>query len=228
MFYILNQRCCSKRGLDGGAHMKTKKGEKEKLRLVILDKAVAYFKKHGRSGAGTEQIMKNIGLTRGALYSHFKSKDYFFAQAICRDLQNLEEGLARRFQQDGLLALKKMIEDHLSEQSLVDVGSSCVFTSLSSDMQRCKPAHRALFEEYMNRIYGMFSTALKNQFPEDSDEEIQGKAFNLYSALVGTLAMARTMEDARQAHAILDAGKNYLIHTFAPKSAENIHNPGNS
>jgi TetR/AcrR family transcriptional repressor of nem operon len=198
--------------------MKTKRGEKEKLKLVILDKAVAYLKKHGRSGSGTDQIMKHIGLTRGALYSHFKSKDDLFAQAICRDLQTLEDELSRRFREDGPLALKKMIEDHLSERSLVDVGNSCVFTSLSSDMQRCKPSHRALYERYMNRIYAMFSSALKEQFPRASNEKVQAKAFNLYSSLVGTLAMARTMKDRRQSTAILDAGKRFLIKTFAPKT----------
>ena len=32
--------------------MKTKKGEKEKLRITILEKAIAYFKVHGTGGAG--------------------------------------------------------------------------------------------------------------------------------------------------------------------------------
>jgi len=199
--------------------MRTKKGEKEKLRTVILEKALAYFKRHGRSGSGTDQIMRHIGLTRGALYSHFKSKDDLFAQSICYDLQALETTLARRFQEDGPLALKKMIEDHLSESSLTDVGSSCVFTSLSSDMQRCKASHRALFEKYMNRIYAMFSSALKEQFPGDTEEEALAKAYNLYSSLVGTLAMARTMKDPKESAAILATGKRFLIETFAPKGA---------
>lgn len=198
--------------------MKTKKGEKEKLKLHILDKAVAHFKKHGRSGAGADPIMKHLGLTRGALYSNFKSKDDFFAHAICRDLENLEESLAQRFREDGALALRKMIEDHLSENSLVDIGNSCVFTSLSSDMQRCKPSHRAAFEEYMNRIYALFATALKKQSPNTSDKEIQAKALNLYSSLVGTLAMARTMKDKKRAMEILEAGKRFLISTFTPNS----------
>src|ERR1700680_1947947 len=126
--------------------MRTKKGEKEKLRELILDRAVAYLKVHGRSGAGTGPMMKHAGLTRGALYSHFKSKDDLFAQAICHDLSRLEETLAPRFRGEGGAALKRMIEDHLSERSLTDVEESCAFTSLSSDMQRCKPAHRALYE----------------------------------------------------------------------------------
>ena len=46
-------------------------------------------------------------------------------------------------------------------------------------MQRCKPAHRALYEDYMVRIYVLFANALKEQFPEHSPEENQAKATNL-------------------------------------------------
>src|SRR5579862_8840073 len=198
--------------------MKTKKGEKERLRTVILDKAVQFLKRHGRVGSGTNQMMKYAGLTRGALYSHFKSKDDLFAQAICHDLSRLEEILAQRFRDEGSSALKKMIEDHLSEGSLTNVEESCAFTSLSSDMQRSKPAHRALYEEYMVRIYGMYARALKEQFPNDSPEESHSKATNLYSGLVGTLTMARTMKDPKRAREILEAGKRFLIGTFVPKA----------
>lgn len=199
--------------------MKTRKGEKEKLRAVILERAVQYLKRHGRAGSGTDPMMSYAGLTRGALYSHFKSKDDLFAQAICYDLSRLEEALARRFREEGSAALKKMIANHLSEESLTNVEGSCAFTSLSSDMQRSKPAHRALYEEYMVRIYGMFARALKEQFPNDSSEASQAKATNLYSGLVGTLTMARTMKDPKRAREILETGKKFLTEAFVPQAS---------
>lgn len=194
--------------------MKTKKGEKEKLRKTILDKAIRFLKKHGRGGSGTDQIMNYMGLTRGALYSHFKSKDDLFANAVAHDLKKLEESLEFRFSSDGPLALKRIIEDHLSEKSLTDVEGGCAFTSLSSDMQRCKATHRGLYEAYMDRIYTLFANALQEQFPEDSEEASFQKALNLYSGLVGTLTMARTMKDAKKARAILESGRQYLISNF--------------
>src|SRR5258708_237485 len=194
--------------------MRTKKGEKQRLRELILDRAVAYLKVHGRSGAGTGPMMKHAGLTRGALYSHFKSKDDLFAEAICHDLANLEQALAKRFREDGPRALKRMIEDHLSEKSLTDVANSCVFTSLSTDMQRSKSGHRALYEAYMDRIYRMFADALKDHFPQDTAAQRYAKAFNLYSGLVGTLAMARTMKDHKRARDILTSGTKFLIEQF--------------
>lgn len=194
--------------------MKTKKGEKEKLRRVILEKAIAFFKKHGRSGAASEDIMSYMNLTRGALYSHFKSKDDLFANAVSHDLSRLEELISESFRLYGPTALRRNIEAHLSESSLTDIENSCAFTSLASDMQRCKAAHRAIYEEHMNRIYALFAKALQEQFPEDTPEQSHEKALNLYSGLVGTLAMARTMKDRKKALQILESGRQFLISQF--------------
>lgn len=194
--------------------MKTKKGEKEKLRQTILDKAIAFFKKHSRGGSGTEQIMSYMNLTRGALYSHFKSKDDLFANAVAHDLKKLEESLNHRAKHDGPLALKKIIEDHLSDKSLTDVEGGCAFTSLSSDMQRCKASHRGMYEAYMDRIYAIFAKMLHEQSRGDSLEQSYVKALNLYSGLVGTLTMARTMKDPVKAREVLKAGRDFLIEQF--------------
>lgn len=194
--------------------MKTKKGEKEKLRTVILERSLDYLKRHGRVGAGTHAMMRFAGLTRGALYSHFKSKDDLFAEAIRFDLKNLEESLAMRFRKEGKNALATIISEHLSEKSMKDVGASCVFTSLSSDMQRCKASDRATFESYLLKIFSLFADALQEQFPNQSPEECHRQATNLYAGLVGTLAVARTMKDRNHATGILDAGRKYLTATF--------------
>lgn len=200
--------------------MKTKKGEKEKLRRVILEKAISFFKRNGRSGSASEAIMKNMGLTRGALYSHFKSKDDLFAHAVSHDLDRLEEITEFIIKRDGPMALRTMIEAHLSENSLTDIENSCAFTSLSSDMNRSKAAHRGIFEAHMDRIYALFTKALHEQFPEDTIEQSHMKALNLYSGLVGTLSMARTMKDRDKALKILEAGRQFLMENFLRQPRE--------
>lgn len=198
--------------------MKTKKGDKEKLREVILEKSILFFKKHGRSGSASDQVMTFMGLTRGALYSHFKSKDDLFVNAVGHDLRRLEESLRARIETEGPRALQRIIEDHLSEKSLKDVENGCSFTSLSSDMQRCKPAQRLQFEGPMDRIYDLFALMLREQFPKDSPKQSREKALNLYSGLVGTLTMARTMRDSVKAREILKCGREFLLTNFVGKN----------
>ncbi len=158
--------------------------------------------------------MSYMNLTRGALYSHFKSKDDLFAKAVSHDLTRLENLIDESIKLYGPMALRRNIEAHLSEKSLTDFENGCAFTSLASDMQRCKAAHRAIYEEHMNRIYALFAKALQEQFPEDTPEQSLIKALNLYSGLVGTLSMARTMKDREKALEILESGRQFLISQF--------------
>lgn len=194
--------------------MKTKKGDKEKLRNKILTKAVSYFKKNGRVGSVTEDIMEYAGLTKGALYSHFKSKDELFVQAIIHDLKNLTTSIDNAFKQEGQKAFESMINEHLNEKNLTDVSDSCVFTSLSSDMQRCKASQRALFEPHLEQMFLQFAEGFKMHFPNETTEARLKRAHCLYSGLVGTLTMARTMKDHTKALKILEDGKEFLTQQF--------------
>src|ERR1700719_3876134 len=199
--------------------MKTKKGEKQKLRITILEKAIAYFKVHGTGGAGIADLMKDAGLTTGALYSHFESKDDLFAQAVYHELEKLEFELFQIFRREGKHALQAMIEQSVAEDTFLDIGDGCVFTSLSTDMQRAAPQYRKRFEDYIVRIYELFSDAIHEQFPMFSKEECHQKVLFLYSGLVGTMSMARTMKDVNLAYQVLASGRNALIEGFvAPEN----------
>jgi TetR/AcrR family transcriptional repressor of nem operon len=199
--------------------MKTKKGEKEKLRVTILEKAIAYFKVHGTGGAAIADLMKHVGQTTGALYSHFESKDDLFAQAVYHELEKLEFRLFQIFRGEGKHALQAMIEQYFAEDTFLEIGDGCVFTSLSTDMQRAAPEYRKRFEDYTVRIYELFSGAIHEQFPMFSKEECHEKALFLYSGLVGTLSMARTMKDVNLAYQVLASGRKALIEGYvAPEN----------
>jgi len=203
--------------------MKTKKGEKDKLRIKILEKAIAYFKVHGTGGAAIADLMKHAGQTTGALYSHFESKDDLFAQAVYHELEKVEFQLFQIFRREGKQALQAMIEQYFAEDTFLEIGDGCVFTSLSTDMQRAAPQYRKRFEDYIVRIYELFSDAIHEQFPTLSKEECYEKALFLYSGLVGTMSMARTMKDVNLAYQVLAAGRRALIEScVAPENQTTI------
>ncbi len=65
------------------------------------------------------------------------------------------------------------------------------------------PEYRKRFEDYTVRIYELFSNTIHDQFPSLSEEECYRKALYLYSGLVGTMSMARTMSDHTLAFQVL-------------------------
>ena len=197
--------------------MKTKKGEKERLRIEILDRAISYFKKHGSGGSGIASIMEHMGLTTGALYSHFKSKDDLFGETICRELEKLESDISQLLRKDKQKALKGMIEIYFEKERLAEVGDGCVFTALGSDMHRSKAAYRLRYEQSTEKVYQLFAECIQVQFPKESQAACYERAIVLYNGMVGAMTMARTVKNIEVAHKILGAEKKHLIQSFIAK-----------
>ena len=57
-----------------------KKGEKTQTK--ILEKAARLFAKSGYKGVTIDRIANSAGLTKGSLYSHFKSKHEIYVQSL--------------------------------------------------------------------------------------------------------------------------------------------------
>jgi TetR/AcrR family transcriptional repressor of nem operon len=73
--------------------MKITKEKSEKNRQDLLEAAARLFCERGVDGTGVADICKKAGLTHGALYSHFESKDDLAAEALAYEL---EKSLPRR------------------------------------------------------------------------------------------------------------------------------------
>jgi AcrR family transcriptional regulator len=52
----------------------TKVEQTQRTRRAILDRARLLFAKHGYAATGTEELIRGLGITRGALYHQFKDK----------------------------------------------------------------------------------------------------------------------------------------------------------
>jgi AcrR family transcriptional regulator len=68
-------------------YIKNRKAEQsEQTRRQLLDTARRLFTERGFAGAGTEEVVRQADVTRGALYYHFRDKRDLF-QAVVEDLQ---------------------------------------------------------------------------------------------------------------------------------------------
>ena len=65
---------------------RTKPEQREATTRRLIDVARTLFARDGYARIGTEEIVQQAGVTRGALYHHFRSKDALFA-AVLDDVQ---------------------------------------------------------------------------------------------------------------------------------------------
>jgi len=67
----------------GDAHMKVSREQVAEHRLQIVAAAARLFRLRGFEGVIVAEVMKDAGLTHGAFYGYFPSKEALIAEAVC-------------------------------------------------------------------------------------------------------------------------------------------------
>src|SRR4051812_11535931 len=116
-----------------------------RTRAEILDHAGRLFRLRGYAGTSIDDIMLAAGLTRGAFYAHFESKEDLFAEVI-----RAGDGLLRKLRtMDTTVA--GTIDAYLARDDLAANALGCTLASLSGEVARAPlPAQLA----YANILYG--------------------------------------------------------------------------
>ena len=73
--------------------MRYEKGHKEATRAHIIDVASRQFRGQGVAAVGLAGIMSDAGLTNGAFYNHFESKEDLVQAVLAKALDRREERL---------------------------------------------------------------------------------------------------------------------------------------
>ena len=95
-------------------NVKNRKAEQsEATRNALIEAARGLFSERGYAGVSTEEIVQAAGVTRGALYHHFRDKQDLFTAVV----EVLEQGLLER------VAAAAMGEPEPWEQQVVAVGA---------------------------------------------------------------------------------------------------------
>src|SRR5881227_2390740 len=96
------------------AIMRYGKDHKEVTRGRILDAAGRRFKQDGIDGAGVAALMSEAGLTNGAFYAHFASKEDLVANVLADQLRAQRQSLDS--QPSDRMGLEAFVRSYLSPQ----------------------------------------------------------------------------------------------------------------
>lgn len=158
----------------------------------IVQVAARRFRERGIDGISVGDIMKEAGLTVGGFYKHFESRDALVAEAFTMALQDIAHI------QDALkTAPRRAISTYVSESHRDNIGRGCPLTALVNDVARTADATREVYTEGVREIIGL----LAQSFPET--EGAQDKAALVFSACVGSIALARAVKDPNLSASII-------------------------
>src|SRR6202030_2372796 len=120
-------------------------------REALLAPANRLMQQRGFDGAAVADICREAGLTQGALYGQFKSKDALAAEAIRR---TCEEGATvwGELRHGGPDALSAFLDAYLCETHVRDPGMGCTLAACVSEIGRQDPAIGEAYAEGFRRM----------------------------------------------------------------------------
>ncbi|MEJ7935725.1 TetR family transcriptional regulator [Sphingobium sp. AN558] len=180
--------------------MRFEKGHKAATRQHILEVASKRFRQDGISAAGIAGIMGEAGLTNGAFYPHFKSKEELvrevLSNAVGEQQHRVEESLRAGHDLEGV------IRTYLSREHLNSPAHGCPSAALLPEISRQPVSTRQAYVDGINSYLSILTPLI----PIADAAIAHQRATAIFSLMVGTLQYARAVTDAAAAEQILEGG----------------------
>lgn len=174
-------------------------GHKQKVRGRIVESAAKAFRAQGIRDISVPSIMKGAGLTHGGFYSHFEHKEQLVAEA-CSYAASAMIALLRQAierNRDGA-PLEAVIDAYLHADHRDHPELGCILPALSAEISRASEEVRRVYTIELERMISFLS-------------EIGGidrsAAAALLALLVGSLTLARSVNDPAASDRMLEAGR---------------------
>lgn len=175
--------------------MRITKEKAEENRQALVKAAGKLFRERGIDGVGVAEISKEAGLTHGALYAHFPSKDALAAEAFGHGAER-SRALLNTMMVDGKPDLDAFLDFYLSTEQRDNPAHSCAMAASASEIGRQDASLSARFSESFERMAAMFEQHIAATRP---DADARADALTIASALIGGVAAARATAKASPA-----------------------------
>jgi TetR/AcrR family transcriptional regulator, transcriptional repressor for nem operon len=190
------------------------KEHKQATRRRIIETAGRRLKRDGIDGSGVATLMADAGLTNGAFYAHFASKDDLVATTVADQLRGQREQY--RTAPPGRDGVELMVREYLSAAHRDSPGDGCPSAALLAEIGRSGEATKRAYTEGLLAI----ADEIAGRLAPDDPPSARGSTLSLFAMLIGTLQLSRALTDQELADEVLEQGiKNALALIDADETA---------
>ena len=180
--------------------MRYGKDHKQATRQRIVEAAGRRFKQDGIDGAGVATVMSDAGLTNGAFYSHFRSKEDLVANVLADQLRAQRQSFDA--QSSDRAGLEAFIRSYLSPEHRDQSADGCPSAALIDEIVRRPAATKRVFTDELTATMNDIASRLD---PTDV-EAARADALALFGFMLGTLQLARALTDRDLSDQLLARG----------------------
>ncbi len=184
---------------------------KEASHERIVQAAARAIRRSGYDGTGVADIMKEAGLTHGAFYAHFESREAMLAEAADRagaEANALAASVIAAAPPEQ--ALRALMQAYLSREHLAGIETGCPISALGSEMPRQSSEVRRAATRRIKEMIDLIA----RQSPDWGQPGAHERALMTAATMVGTLVLARAVDDP----ALSDALCNAALDRLAPSA----------
>ena len=181
---------------------------KARTRQKVLTEAAKTLRAEGMQGMGVANVMAKAGLTHGAFYAHFESKEALIGETV----KEMAQAARGRF--DAVTAdlapadaLRAYVEFYLSAKHRDNDQTSCPLPWVAGDVARLGASPRKHYGAVTSGLTELIATRLRALDHANADEE----ASSVVAELIGALALARAVADKAQSDAILQRSRDSVL-----------------
>lgn len=185
-------------------------GHKTEKRQQMLQASGALAKRNGFAASGVDALMKAAGMTSGAFYSHFGSKNDLLKALVEHELaasRALWAGNPHESLQDWL---SHELDRYLSLSHVRHPEAGCIIPTLAAEIARADGDVKTLYQQELAKGLLVLEQRLGNR----------AMAWAFIQQMAGAVLMARALPNEASQKACLDAARQILLQTAATLAAQ--------
>ena len=176
------------------------KEHKQATRGRILEAAGRRLKRDGIDGSGIATLMADAGLTNGAFYAHFASKEDLVALAVADQLR--EQRASVIVQTPDREGLEQYVRGYLSVEHRDNPDDGCPSAALLDEIGRCTDAVKRAYTDGLLAVIDDIGAHIAPDDPRSA----RVKTLSIFAMMVGTLQLSRALADRQLADEVLEQG----------------------
>lgn len=176
----------------------------------IVKVAARSIRRSGYDGTGVADIMKEAGLTHGAFYAHFGSREAMLGEAAkyaCSETAAALAEVTARAQPGKALAA--LLGAYLSETHQQQVAAGCPLAALGSETARQTPEVRRAATRHVKEMIDL----LARLSPDWGQPGAHQRAQVAIATMVGALVLARAVDEQGLSKSLREAAFEHLTTT---------------